>query len=367
MLLAGQGVDRRRGRAPRRPPPRRSAPRSRRRSAPRPRSGGARGDRARGGSRRRRPAERRSRPASPRFGALVDGLPERLGAPGAALGRRRARMALVRLHAAGRRARRGLAADPSIRGKIGLCSATFRRCRRAGPATSYAGASCATESPSQSRRRCAQSWLPCDRIRVARSIARNATHVQPRRQPEQRRAAHLPHRGAAAPHARLGRDQRAHTETRHEAGLVQARLLGRLGLAPQGSLARLQERLRPLRGPRAQLRRRRVHGARRLALGRPEVAAAAAAVRPRPDVRAARRGDASLALLGRPSGVRRQARLGLRAATTTCTAGSSTRARASTGSRRRGTARRSTTGAATSSSTRTTRATAAAGSARTGF
>jgi hypothetical protein len=39
-----------------------------------------------------------------------------------------------------------------------------------------------------------------------------------------------------------------------------ARLLRWLGLAPQGSLARLQERVRPVRGPRPPLPRRRMHG-----------------------------------------------------------------------------------------------------------
>ena len=152
---------------------------------------------------------------------------------------------------------------------------------------------------------------------------------------------------------------------RHEADLVQARLLGRLGIPAQGRLARLQERVPPLRRPRAQVRRRGLHSARRLVLGRPEVASAASALRPRAHVRTARGRDASLALLGRPSRVRGQARLGVRERTTTCTAGSSTGARASTGSRRRSTAPRSTPGGATSSSTRTTRATAAAGSGRT--
>ena len=172
---------------------------------------------------------------------------------------------------------------------------------------------------------------PCARIRFADDRAQRDPRP-PGREQEPDRAGHLPERGTPASHARLGRDQRAHPEARPATGLVQARLLGRLGIAPQGSLARLQERLRPVPGARAELRRRRLHGAGRLALGRPEVAPAAAPVRDAPHVRAAGGRAAALALPATsPSSWSRST--GSTASTTISTAGSSTRARASTGSR----------------------------------
>ena len=115
-----------------------------------------------------RAGERRSRTGLASLRSLVTDLPELTRAPGRPLGRRRSRVALVRLHAARRGARRGIAAESPDRGQVGLCSATFRRCRRAyGPATFLRqGSCCATELPFRS-----PSWpplvAPCDRIRVA--------------------------------------------------------------------------------------------------------------------------------------------------------------------------------------------------------
>ncbi len=129
-------------------------------------------------------------------------------------------------------------------------------------------------------------------------------------------------------------------------------------------LAHVQERLPPVRRPGARLRRRRVHGTRRLALGAPELAARPAAARRRCLSSRAHGLRAPPLALGRPSSpCSRSRRTGRTAALfRACSAGCSTAGSRSTASRRHGD-RRATETRATCTSTRSTPRTARVGSA----
>ena len=132
-------------------------------------------------------------------------------------------------------------------------------------------------------------------------IDRNAQGHRLRRQREGRGARHVHGGRQVEARARLGRAQRDRADARAAAGVVQARLLGRLRQVQAGLLEDLHEHLQRLRRPGARVEGDGVQGARRLVLGAPGVAAHAAELRRRADRDPGRLGASALALDGRPA------------------------------------------------------------------